>query len=150
MRAVVQRVLEASVDVEGEIVSRIGPGLLTLLGVREGDSEREVEWLMKKIAALRIFEDEAGKMNRSILDVGGEHLIVSQFTLWGDARKGNRPSFIEAARPEDARKLYERALSSSEGLGLKTRGGRFQAHMRVSLVNDGPVTLLLDTPNVSS
>lgn len=145
MRAVVQRVKSASVVVEGETVGSIGPGILTLLGVRSTDTEADVDRLMKKISALRIFEDENGKMNKSLLDVGGAHLIVSQFTLWGDASKGNRPSFIEAARPEIAKPLYERALKQSAALGLPTQGGRFQAHMEVSLVNDGPVTLLLDS-----
>lgn len=147
MRAIVQRVKSASVHVGEELVSEIGPGLLTLLGVRTGDTEREVEWLMRKIAALRVFEDTEGKMNLSVLDTKGSHLIVSQFTLWGDTSKGNRPSFGEAARPEIARPLYERAIEISQALGLPTQGGRFQAHMRVSLVNDGPVTMLLETPS---
>jgi D-aminoacyl-tRNA deacylase len=145
MRAVVQRVKSASVVVDGEVVGRIGNGILTLLGVKTGDTEADVEKLMKKIAALRVFEDEAGKMNLSLLDVKGSHLIVSQFTLWGDASKGNRPSFIAAARPEIAKPLYEKALAQSAALGIPTEGGKFQAHMEVSLVNDGPVTLLLET-----
>lgn len=145
MRAVVQRVKNASVTVDGVSVGSIDFGLLTLLGVRSSDTEADVDRLMKKISALRIFEDENGKMNRSLLDVGGAHLIVSQFTLWGETSKGNRPSFIEAARPELAKPLYERALQQSAALGLPTQGGRFQAHMEVSLVNDGPVTLLLES-----
>jgi D-aminoacyl-tRNA deacylase len=146
MRAVVQRVQSASVYVGEELISKIGPGLLTLLGIRSGDTEREAEWLIKKLAALRIFEDASGKMNLSLLDTKGEHMIVSQFTLWADASKGNRPSFIEAARPEVAKPLYEKALALSEGLGLPTVGGKFQATMRVVLENDGPVTIILDSP----
>ena len=144
MRAVIQRVRSASVSVDGREVSKIGRGLLTLLGVKQGDTEAEAEWIIKKILALRIFEDEEGKMNRSLQDVGGEHLIVSQFTLWGDASKGNRPSFIEAARPEAAKALYEKAISLSESAGTPTRGGQFQANMLVSIENDGPVTILLE------
>ena len=147
MRAVIQRVLTAQVDVDGKTVGRIGRGVMTLLGIRQGDTEKELEWLMSKIAKLRIFEDDQGKMNLSLQDVGGEHLIVSQFTLYGDAAKGNRPSFIDAARPEIAKPLYERALELSRGLGLKTEGGQFQADMKVSLVNDGPVTLILESPS---
>ena len=145
MRAVIQRVLSAQVDVDGKTVGKIGRGVMTLLGIRQGDSEKELDWLIGKIARLRIFEDEQGKLNRSLLDVGGEHLIVSQFTLYGDARQGNRPSFIDAARPEAARPLYEKALELSRGLGLKTEGGQFQADMKVALVNDGPVTLILES-----
>jgi D-tyrosyl-tRNA(Tyr) deacylase len=146
MRAVVQRVTSAQVDVDGKTVGQIGRGVMTLLGIKSGDTERELEWMMGKIARLRIFEDGAGKMNLSLLDIGGEHLVVSQFTLYGDAAKGNRPSFIDAARPEVAKPLYERALEMSRALGLKTEGGQFQADMRVNLVNDGPVTLILETP----
>lgn len=145
MRAVVQRVKSARVVVDGETVGSIERGLLTLLGIRAGDTEADVEWMMRKIANLRIFEDESGKMNLSVLDVGGSHLVVSQFTLWGDAQKGNRPSFIEAARPEVARPLYDLALAKSRELGLETAGGRFQARMDVSLVNDGPVTLIIES-----
>ena len=144
MRAVIQRVRSASVSVDGREVSKIGRGLLTLLGVKQGDTEAEAEWIIKKILALRIFEDDEGKMNRSLQDVGGEHLIVSQFTLWGDASKGNRPSFIEAARPEAAKALYEKAIALSESAGTTTRGGQFQANMLVSIENDGPVTILLE------
>lgn len=149
MRAIVQRVKSASVHVDGELISEIGPGLLTLLGVRSNDTEQDAEWLMRKIVALRIFEDDEGKMNRSVRDVGGSHLIVSQFTLWGDATKGNRPSFIEAARPELARPLYERAIELSRAFGVPTEGGRFQTHMEVRLINDGPVTLLIESPSTS-
>lgn len=145
MRAVIQRVKSASVKVDGEVVGQITSGIVTLLGVKAGDTEADVDKLMKKIASLRIFEDELGKMNLSALDVKAGHLIVSQFTLYGDTAKGNRPSFIEAARPEIAKPLYERALAQSTLLGLQTQGGKFQAHMEVELLNDGPVTLLLES-----
>lgn len=146
MRAILQRVKSAQVSVEGIIVGKIGPGILTLLGIAPTDTERELEWILGKISRLRIFEDAQGKMNLSLLDVKGSHLIVSQFTLYGDASKGNRPSFIDAARPEIAEPLYLRALEISRGLGLVTEGGKFQADMEVSLVNDGPVTLILESP----
>lgn len=144
MKAVVQRVQKASVVVAGEDVSAIGPGLLTLLGVAKGDSEVQLQKMIEKISQLRVFEDENGKMNLSLKDTGGSHLIVSQFTLLGDCSKGNRPSFIEAENPERARDLYEKALQLSQSLGVPTKGGQFRAHMEVSLVNDGPVTLLLE------
>jgi D-tyrosyl-tRNA(Tyr) deacylase len=140
MRAVVQRVSRASVTVEGERVASIGPGLLVLLGVQRGDGEQEAERLSRKLLTLRIFEDGEGRMNLPVGEAGGEILCVSNFTLYGDARRGNRPSFIEAAPPEHAEPLYEKAR---ELLGAK--GGRFGARMAVELVNDGPVTLLLDT-----
>ena len=139
MRALVQRESEASVTAGGERVSAIGPGLLVLLGVRSGDGEEEADRIVRKLLALRIFEDGDGRMNLSVLDVGGEVLCVSQFTLYGDARKGNRPSFVDAAPPAEAEPLYERVRA-----GLGARGGRFGAHMRVELVNDGPVTLLVE------
>jgi D-tyrosyl-tRNA(Tyr) deacylase len=139
VRAVVQRVSEASVSVDGETVAEIGPGLLVLLGVRGGDTEEDADKLARKLLALRIFEDADGKMNRSVADAQGELLCVSQFTLYADARKGNRPSFVEAAPPEEAEPLYERVR---DALGAK--GGRFGARMRVELVNDGPVTLVID------
>lgn len=139
MRALVQRVSRASVSVDGERVSEIGAGMLVLLGVRRGDGEAEADWVVRKLLALRIFEDDDGRMNRSVTDVGGEILCVSQFTLYGDARKGNRPGFTDAAPPEDAKPLYERVR---EGLGAK--GGRFGAHMVVELANDGPVTLIVE------
>ena len=139
MRAVVQRVLEASVTVNGEKVSQIGPGLLVLLGVGRGDGEAEADRIASKLLALRVFEDDAGKMNLSVRDVGGEILCVSQFTLYGDTRRGNRPSFVEAAPPEEAEALYERVRSA-----LGAKGGVFGARMAVSLVNDGPVTLMLE------
>jgi D-tyrosyl-tRNA(Tyr) deacylase len=140
MRALVQRVSRAAVTVEGEPVAEIGPGLLVLLGVRRGDGESEADWVVRKLLALRVFEDDDGRMNRSVTDIEGEVLCVSQFTLYGDARKGNRPGFVDAAPPEQAEPLYERVR---EGLGAQ--GGRFGAHMAVELVNDGPVTLLLET-----
>jgi D-aminoacyl-tRNA deacylase len=145
MRAVIQRVKSAQVKVDGEIVGQIGPGILTLLGVGQGDSEKQLEWIIGKILRLRIFEDAEGKMNRSLQETQGEHLIVSQFTLYGDTSKGNRPSFVTAAAPALAQPLYERALELSRAQGVKTEGGRFQAHMEVSLVNDGPVTLVIDS-----
>ena len=139
MRALVQRVSEAWVTVDGSEVARIGPGLLVLLGIRRGDGEAEADRVASKLLALRVFEDEAGKMNLSVGDVGGEVLVVSQFTLYGDARRGNRPSFVDAAPPDEAEPLYERVRSA-----LDAKGGVFGARMAVSLVNDGPVTLLLE------
>ena len=139
MRALVQRVARASVSVDGEQISTIGPGMLVLVGVRRGDGEAEADKLVRKLLALRIFEDADGRMNRSVEDAGGEVLCVSQFTLYGDARKGNRPSFVDAAPPEAAEPLYERVR---EGLGAQ--GGRFGARMQVELVNDGPVTLIVE------
>jgi D-tyrosyl-tRNA(Tyr) deacylase len=140
VRALVQRVSEASVTVDGEEVARIGAGLLVLLGVRRGDGGAEADRLVSKLLALRVFEDSEGKMNLSVRDVGGEILCVSQFTLYGDTRKGNRPSFVDAAPPEEAEPLYERVRSA-----LGARGGVFGARMAVKLVNDGPVTLLIET-----
>jgi D-tyrosyl-tRNA(Tyr) deacylase len=145
MRAVVQRVSRASVKVGGEITGQISCGLLVLLGVAREDGETDAEYLAEKIAALRIFEDDAGKMNRSVIDIGGAVLAVSQFTLFGDARKGKRPSFDEAARPERARELYDHFVERVRTLGLRCQTGRFQEMMEVELVNDGPVTILLDS-----
>jgi D-tyrosyl-tRNA(Tyr) deacylase len=139
VRALVQRVSRAAVEVDGEEVASIGPGLLVLLGVRTGDTAERADRLAGKLERLRVFEDADGKLNLSVRDVGGELLCVSQFTLYGDARKGNRPSFVDAAPPELAEPLYERVRSA-----LGAQGGAFGAHMRVSLVNDGPVTLLLE------
>lgn len=144
MKAVIQRVKHGEVVVNGESVSKIGPGILTLLGVEVGDSEATLRKLIQKICELRIFEDDAGKMNRSLLDTGGEHLIVSQFTLAGDCSSGRRPSFVGAEKPERAKELYERALVISKELGARTAGGVFQADMKVSLLNDGPVTFILE------
>lgn len=144
MRAVIQRVKQAAVVVDGREVSRIERGILTLLGVAKGDDEARLAKLVAKICDLRIFEDEAGKMNLSLKDVGGSHLIVSQFTLLGDCSAGRRPSFVNAESPERAKALYERALEISAAQGVVTAGGIFQADMKVSLVNDGPVTFVLD------
>jgi D-tyrosyl-tRNA(Tyr) deacylase len=139
VRALVQRVSEASVTVDGAEVARIGSGLLVLLGVRRGDDEAAADRIAAKLLALRVFEDAGGKMNLSLRDVDGELLVVSQFTLYGDARKGNRPSFVEAAPPEEAEPLYERVRAATGA-----EGGVFGARMAVALVNDGPVTVLLE------
>lgn len=146
MRAVVQRVARASVTVDGQIVGEIGRGLLVLLGVAPRDGEAEVRWMADKIAGLRIFPDDEGKMNRSLLDLGLGVLVVSQFTLYGDVRKGRRPSFVGAAPPEHAEPTYERVCEALVGLGLPVARGRFRADMDVALVNAGPVTLILDSP----
>ncbi|UOF02308.1 D-aminoacyl-tRNA deacylase [Bdellovibrio reynosensis] len=143
MKAVVQRVTNASVTVDGKTISQIGKGYLTLLGVAKGDTEEQLSKLIQKILALRIFPDQDGKMNLSLKDVGGEHLIVSQFTLLGDASKGNRPSFINAELPERAKALYEKALKLSSEQ-VPTQGGEFGADMKVNLLNDGPVTLIIE------
>ncbi|MCE2400989.1 D-tyrosyl-tRNA(Tyr) deacylase [Candidatus Poribacteria bacterium] len=145
MRAVVQRVQSASVQVDGELVSEIGAGLLIFLGIAHGDTETELEYIANKVANLRIFEDADGKMNCSLLDIGGSALVVSQFTLYGDCRKGRRPSFIDAARPEVANTLYEQFITALKQLNIPTQGGTFQAMMDVQLINDGPVTILLDS-----
>jgi D-tyrosyl-tRNA(Tyr) deacylase len=145
MRSVVQRVSRAAVRVDRRVVGEIGPGLLVLLGVAAGDGEEDARWSADKIAQLRIFEDAAGKMNRSVEEVGGGVLVVSQFTLLGDARKGNRPSFVAAAAPEVANALYERVAVRLRERGLAVATGVFRATMEVELVNDGPVTLLLDS-----
>ena len=145
MRCVVQRVSSASVAIDGKIVGQIGRGLMVLVGVAAGDEEKDVKYMADKLPNLRIFEDEQGKMNLSVLDVGGSILAVSQFTLLGDARGGRRPSFIEAARPEVANPLYEQLVRLLRESGLAVETGVFQAEMAVSLVNDGPVTLLLDS-----
>lgn len=142
-----QRVTSASVAVEGEPTRAIGDGLLILVGVTEGDGENEARWMAGKCANLRIFEDAEGRMNQSLLETGGGALVVSQFTLYGDARKGRRPSFTGAARPEVADPLYRRVAELLAGTGVDpVRTGTFGAHMRVSLLNDGPVTLILETP----
>lgn len=145
MRAVVQRVTEAAVTVDGEIVGAIGPGLLVLLGITHDDGEAEARYMARKIASLRIFEDADGKMNLALAEVGGAVLAVSQFTLYGDARKGRRPSFTHAAGPDLAEPLYQRFCKYLAAEGLNVAQGKFQAHMAVHLVNDGPVTLWLDT-----
>jgi D-tyrosyl-tRNA(Tyr) deacylase len=140
MRALVQRVTEASVSVEGERIAGIGPGMLVLLGVKRGDSEAHADQVARKLAALRIFDDKEGRMNRDVAQAGGEVLVVSQFTLYGDTRKGNRPSYVDAAPPDEAEPLYERVRQA-----LHAQGGSFGAHMEVALVNDGPVTVLIET-----
>jgi D-tyrosyl-tRNA(Tyr) deacylase len=146
MRAVLQRVSEASVTVSERITGEIGPGFLILLGVEEGDTATDVAWLVGKILPMRVFDDEDGKMNRSILDTGGDALVVSQFTLHARTKKGTRPSFDRAARPEVAIPLYERFVAElSAGLGKPLATGEFGAMMKVALVNDGPVTILLDS-----
>jgi D-tyrosyl-tRNA(Tyr) deacylase len=145
MRAVVQRVSRASVKVKGELTGDVGIGLLVLLGVGQDDAEADADYLAEKVAGLRIFEDDGGKMNLSVADAGGAVLAVSQFTLFGDVRRGKRPSFDEAARPEQARELYEHFVEQVRGLGLRCETGRFQAMMEVELVNAGPVTILLDS-----
>ena len=145
MRALLQRVSQASVTVNGQIVGRIGQGLLILLGVGQNDGEAQVKTLSEKIVYLRIFEDEAGKMNRSLLDVGGAALVVSQFTLYADVRKGRRPSFTDAASPALAEPLVERFKAALAAHGIPVEGGVFGAHMDVALINDGPVTVWLDT-----
>lgn len=146
MRVVLQRVREASVKVDGQFVGRIGKGWLILFGVHKGDSIEGVEWLVEKCVNLRAFADDAGKMNLSVLDVGGEILVVSQFTLAGDCRKGRRPGFDQAAAPQDANGLYEAFCERLAASGLPVERGVFQADMQVSLVNDGPVTFVIDYP----
>lgn len=145
MRAVVQRTTEASVTIDNMVSGAIGPGLVVLLGIQPGDGAKEIRWMAEKIATLRIFEDDAGKMNRSLVDTGGEMLIVSQFTLYGDCRKGRRPGYSSAAPPEIAEPLYEQFIQEIQGMGIGTGTGIFGANMQVSLTNDGPVTLLIDS-----
>ncbi|MGD9157355.1 MAG: D-aminoacyl-tRNA deacylase [Desulfobacteraceae bacterium] len=145
MRAVVQRVKEAKVEIEGKVVGEISKGLLIFLGVGENDTEKECEYMANKIINLRIFPDENDLMNLSLKDINGAALVVSQFTLWGDCRKGRRPSFIEAARPEKANELYEHFISLGKDKNVSVATGRFQEMMDVHLVNDGPVTILIDS-----
>ena len=148
MRAVIQRVTQASVSVSGEVVGQIGRGVVVLVGVTHGDTHEQADWLAEKIASLRIFEDAEGKMNLGLLDVGGAALVVSQFTLYADARKGRRPSFTDAAPSGDAEKLYDYFVDAARKRGLQVATGIFQALMEVELVNSGPVTILLDTSKV--
>ena len=145
MRAVVQRVSKASVSVEDAVVGAIGSGLLVLLGVRKSDTTASVDYIVEKLLGLRIFDDQGGRMNLNVREVGGAVLVVSQFTLYGDVRRGKRPSFDDAARPEQARELYEHLVSRIREDGVDCSTGEFQAMMHVSLVNDGPVTILLDS-----
>jgi D-tyrosyl-tRNA(Tyr) deacylase len=145
MRAAIQRVTRCRVTVEGNVVGEIGAGLLVLLGVSKTDNEAAADYLVEKIIGLRIFEDAEGKMNRSVEDFGGAVLVVSQFTLYGDVRRGKRPSFDAAARPEEAKQLYEYFVGKIRAAGLRCETGQFQAMMEVELVNSGPVTILLDS-----
>ncbi len=146
MRAVIQRVLESSVTIDGEIVSRIGPGLLVLLGIEEADTSADVEWLVAKIAKMRIFPDSEGKMNLSVAETGGKILMVSQFTLHASTKKGNRPSFIRAAAPDHSEPLYEAFCAAmAREIGKPVARGVFGGDMKVALVNDGPVTILIDS-----
>ena len=145
MRCVIQKVTHASVTVDGEVVGKIADGFMVLVGAQEGDTEADARYCAEKISGLRVFEDENDKMNLSLADVGGGVLLVSQFTLLADARHGRRPDFIQAARPEIAEPLCETVKALIEGKGIRVETGRFRTHMRVSLVNDGPVTILLDS-----
>lgn len=145
MKVLVQRVSEASVTVGGEVVGRIGPGLVGLVGVAQGDAEEDIRYLVDKTVNLRIFPDEAGRFNRSLADTGGGLLLVSQFTLISDTRKGRRPSFIEAAAPGEAEAMFNRFVDLARATGLEVQTGQFQAHMLVQIHNDGPVTILLDS-----
>ncbi len=148
MRAVIQRVQEASVTVDDKIISSIGPGLLVLLGIEEADGQEDIDWLCRKIANLRIFNDNNGVMNRSLLEENGDALVVSQFTLHADTKKGHRPSYIKAAKPPVAIPLYETFVRNFEReIGKKVGTGEFGAHMNVNLINDGPVTIIIDTKN---
>jgi D-tyrosyl-tRNA(Tyr) deacylase len=148
MRACIQRVSEARVSVDGEVTGQIGRGLAVLLGVGAGDQQAQVNWLADKIIGLRVFEDDDGKMNRSLGEVNGALLVVSQFTLYGDCRKGRRPSFTDAAAPDLAEHLYNEFVARVRAAGVEVATGRFREHMDVSLVNDGPVTLWIDTADV--
>jgi D-aminoacyl-tRNA deacylase len=145
MRAILQRVSEARVEIDGETVGEIGRGLLVLLGVAKSDTAEQARWLADKTVSLRIFNDEEGKMNKDVAEVGGAILVVSQFTLYGDCSKGRRPSFIDAAPPETAIPLYEGFINAIKAQGIPTASGRFGAMMQVELINDGPVTLILDS-----
>jgi len=149
MKAVVQRVLEARVEVEGRTVAQIGPGILALVSFGPRDARGELEWMAEKLAGLRIFEDEGGKVNLALGEIGGELLVVPNFTLHGDCRRGRRPSFSGAAPPQLAEGLFRDFLGALEALGLKPQAGIFGAHMRVTLTNDGPVTLVIDSPGAA-
>jgi len=145
MRAVIQRVLSASVAVDGRVAGQIGKGLLVLIGIGKGDGEKDLAYMASKLPDLRIFEDASGKFNLSLKEVGGGMLVVSQFTLYGDCRKGRRPSFTDAAEPAEAKRLYEQLVFKLRELGTRVETGEFQAKMEIHLVNDGPVTILLDS-----
>lgn len=146
MRTVVQRVTQAAVEVEGRVVGQIGPGLMVLVGFCPGDEEAALSWMAQKLVGLRVFEDEAERMNRSVQEAGGAILLVPQFTLYADCRKGRRPGFTDALAPEQATVLFDRFCEMVAALGLPPQRGIFGAHMQVSLVNDGPVTLIMDSP----
>ena len=148
MKVLIQRVLESNVVIEGDVVSSIGKGILALVGIEKGDTKEQVDKLAKKVVNLRIFPDENDKMNRSLLDIGGEMLIVSQFTLCGDCKKGTRPSFDKSAPPDIANKLYEYFVEQVQCYGIKTGTGQFGAMMKVSLINDGPVTFILERTRI--
>ena len=148
MRAVIQRVLNASVTVNGKIIGSINNGIVLLLGIECEDNDSDFEYIYKKTVNLRIFDDENGIMNKSLLDVGGEIFVVSQFTLYGDARKGNRPSYIRAAKFDEGVKYYEKFIKQCKDAGIHTEHGEYGADMKVSLINDGPVTILLDSSKV--
>ncbi len=145
MRAVVQRVKKCSVEVGGKIVGDIEKGLLLLLGIKEDDDQKDIDYIKDKVVNLRVFEDEEGKMNLSLKDIGGKIMIVSQFTLYGDCRKGRRPSFIKAANPDAAQEIYKKFVAEFKKTGICVQQGVFQAHMDISLINDGPVTIMLDS-----
>lgn len=145
MRGVVQRVKRASVSVDGKVISKIDKGIMLLLGIEANDDEKDLEYFIKKVSKLRIFDDEEGVMNKSLLDYGLEILVVSQFTLYGDARKGNRPSYIRSAKFDDGIILYEKFIEEMKNLGIKVSVGEYGADMDVELINDGPVTILLDS-----
>jgi len=146
MRVVLQRVSSASVRVDGNVIGDIGPGLVLLIGIHRNDTDEDMHYVMDKCVHLRIFSDETGKMNHSVLDMGGELLVVSQFTLYGDTRKGRRPGFDQAGRPDMAEPLYDRAVARLRDHGLQVATGRFGADMQVDLINDGPVTLIIEHP----
>ena len=146
MRVVLQRVTRASVEVEGKVIGKINEGLLVFLGIHNDDNMKELEWMVNKVIGLRIFEDEDGKMNKSLQDVGGELLVVSQFTLYGECEKGRRPSFTSAARPDKAIPMYEAYIERSRQCGIHVEVGEFGADMKIDLLNDGPVTLIIDSP----
>ena len=145
MRAVIQRVSSGSVAVDDEQINKIERGLVVLIGVKKGDATKAAEYIARKIVETRIFEDACGKMNLSLIDIGGEALLISQFTLYADTRKGRRPAFTEAAKPEEAEQLYELVISEVEKRGIKVARGKFGAHMRVTLTNDGPVTIIIES-----
>ena len=150
MRALVQRVSEASVTVEGEVTGAIGAGLVALLGATHDDGTGDADWLARRVAGLRVFADDAGQMNRDVREIGGAVLVVPQFTLYGDARRGRRPDLFAAARPEQAEPLFERFCATLAAEGVPVERGRFRSHMRVARVNDGPVTLMIESPRAAT